>query len=88
MIFKHPYLLWVLYSCIINYKLYSSGDNMKENINCLKCKNYIVTWDARFPRGCKIFGFKGITMPSILVYQSTGAVCQNFQEKQGENRKA
>jgi hypothetical protein len=55
---------------------------MKENVNCLKCKYYLVTWDARYPRGCKLFGFKGTTMPSITVYRSTGAACQNFILKQ------
>ncbi|MDF2590633.1 MAG: hypothetical protein K0S75_99 [Clostridia bacterium] len=51
---------------------------MKENVNCLKCKYYMVTWDPRFPRGCKLFEFKGTVMPSIMVYKSTGAQCQNF----------
>lgn len=51
---------------------------MIENVNCLKCKYYIVTWDARYPRGCKLFEFKGTIMPSIMVYKSTGVQCQNF----------
>lgn len=61
---------------------------MKDSINCIKCKHYIVTWDSRFPRGCRLFDFKGAAMPSITVYQSTGAPCQNFQEKQGPSSKA
>ena len=54
---------------------------MIENINCLKCKHYMVTWDSRYPRGCKLFDFKGTIMPSIMVYKSTGAACQNFTLK-------
>jgi hypothetical protein len=51
---------------------------MKKSINCLKCKHYFVTWDARYPRGCKLFGFRGAKMPSITVYESTGEQCKNF----------
>lgn len=62
---------------------------MKEvYINCLKCKNFMVTWDKRFPKGCKLFGFKGAIMPSTMVFQSTGAPCQNFQEKLVKGRDA
>lgn len=42
----------------------------------------MVTWDARYPRGCKLFEFKGTIMPSIMVYKSTGAECQNFSMRQ------
>lgn len=59
-----------------------------EAINCMKCKNYIVTWDSLFPRGCKLFGFKGSVMPSNTVFQATGAPCRNFQEKQVGGSKA
>lgn len=55
---------------------------MKEKVDCLKCKHYLVTWDARYPRGCKLFGFKGSIMPSIMVYKSTGAMCQNYMRRQ------
>ncbi|OGO76882.1 MAG: uracil-DNA glycosylase [Clostridiales bacterium GWB2_37_7] len=58
-----------------------------ENINCIKCKNYMITWDSRFPKGCRIFGFKGSQMPSITVFQATGAPCKNFQEKQPRDGK-
>jgi hypothetical protein len=58
-----------------------------EAINCLKCKNYVVTWDNRFPRGCKLFGFKGTVMPAAMVFQSTGKPCQNFLERQSSGSK-
>jgi len=51
-----------------------------ENINCIRCKYYLVTWDNSFPRGCKLFGFKGKAMPSVMVNQATGAPCKNFEE--------
>lgn len=58
----------------------------KESLNCIKCKNYYVTWDASFPRGCKLFGFKSKQMPSVLVQQATGAQCKNFDEKTKDNQ--
>lgn len=53
---------------------------MKEdNINCIKCKNFYVTWDKNYPRGCKLYGFKSFRLPSVLVLESTGAVCKNYE---------
>lgn len=57
-----------------------------EHVNCIKCKNYMVTWDSRFPRGCKLFGFKGTQMPSVMVWKATGAPCGNFEEKQTSSK--
>lgn len=54
---------------------------MADNINCIKCKNYYVTWDNSFPKGCKLFGFKSRQLPSVLVKQATGSECKNFEEK-------
>lgn len=55
---------------------------MSEKINCFKCKFYYTTWDPRFPRGCKFFGFKTIKMPSQSVYEASGKTCLNFTIKQ------
>lgn len=54
---------------------------MADNINCIKCKNYYVTWDNSLPKGCKLFGFKSRQLPSVLVKQATGAECKNYEEK-------
>jgi hypothetical protein len=54
---------------------------MNTSINCIKCIYYYVTWDSKFPRGCKLFGFKTKTMPSITVFDSTGKPCENFTPK-------
>ncbi|HAS73614.1 MAG TPA: uracil-DNA glycosylase [Clostridiales bacterium UBA8960] len=50
-------------------------------IDCRKCKNYYVTWDPNNPMGCRKFGFKSKIMPSDVVYQSSGAPCNGFEEK-------
>lgn len=50
-------------------------------IACMKCKHYHVTFDPLCPRGCKLFGFKAVVMPYVLVKQSTGHDCSSFEEK-------
>ena len=59
--------------------------NEKSRIDCLKCENYYVTWDAHFPKGCKIFKVKTKLMPSQLVFEATGAPCEHFLEKKRSN---
>ncbi|WP_308634959.1 uracil-DNA glycosylase [Paenibacillus silvisoli] len=53
-----------------------------QRINCMKCRHYYVTWDPKFPKGCKAFGFKTATMPSQAVLSSSGKPCLNFEQKQ------
>ena len=50
-------------------------------INCSKCAHFYITWDPKFPRGCRYFGFKSSNMPSVAVYASTGTQCICFAEK-------
>lgn len=52
-----------------------------QRIACMRCKHYHTTFEAKAPRGCKLFGFKSTLMPYILVKQSTGSDCSNFEEK-------
>jgi hypothetical protein len=52
-----------------------------ERIPCMKCKHYMVTFDSKAPRGCKLFNFKGATMPYVMVKQATGNDCSHFEEK-------
>lgn len=51
------------------------------NVNCQKCIYYFITWDNKFPYGCKLFGVKSRQLPSVIVYKSLGKVCDNFIEK-------
>jgi hypothetical protein len=52
-----------------------------KRIDCMKCRHFYVTWDTRFPKGCKAFGFKSQTMPSLTVFTSSGKHCMNFEAK-------
>ena len=56
---------------------------MEENtrIPCMRCKHYQVTFDSKAPRGCKLYSFKSMLMPYVLVKQSTGKDCQAFEER-------
>lgn len=53
----------------------------KAMIHCCKCKYFYVTWDKKFPRGCKLFGFKSAGMPATTVFEATGSHCANYEEK-------
>ena len=51
-------------------------------ISCQKCKFFYVTWDRSFPYGCKAMGFKGNTMPYLMVFQASGKPCMAYEEKE------
>jgi hypothetical protein len=55
---------------------------MKEEIiNCFNCVYFYITWDEKFPRGCRAMGFKSKEIPSVVVYKSSGAECLKFRRK-------
>lgn len=49
--------------------------------NCFRCRHFQVTWDARFPRGCRVMGFKGREMPSAVVREASGTECLRFEPR-------
>ncbi|MCA1320356.1 hypothetical protein LC085_10590 [Bacillus tianshenii] len=53
----------------------------QKRIDCLKCRHYYVTWDAKFPKGCRAFGFKTNQLPSLAVFRSSGSPCMKFEKK-------
>ncbi len=59
-----------------------------KRIPCMKCKHYQVTFDPASPRGCKLYQFKSMTMPYILVKQSTGSDCKSFDERKSQKDEA
>ena len=50
-------------------------------VNCRQCKHYYVTWDRKFPHGCRPMRIKSGQLPSNVVYQSSGKECLAFQAK-------
>lgn len=53
-----------------------------ERINCMKCTYFYITWDPNAPKGCKAFGFKSKSMPSVTVLSSSGKPCMHYKAKQ------
>jgi hypothetical protein len=53
-----------------------------EKIDCFKCRHFFVTWDKKFPRGCRALGFKSKGMPSQMVFQASGMQCLKFEKKE------
>ncbi|TVQ99493.1 MAG: hypothetical protein EA403_12975 [Spirochaetaceae bacterium] len=54
------------------------ADSRRGAPNCLKCRHFFVTWDATFPRGCRVFDIKSRELPSHVVFRSTGRHCPSF----------
>ena len=52
------------------------------NADCLKCVYFANTWEPKYPRMCRLFGFKTSNMPSLTVYKSSGSPCTNFIKKE------
>lgn len=52
-------------------------------VNCFECIYFYTTWEPNAPRGCKAYGFKTKKLPSVVVKQSSGMECLQFQPKQG-----
>ncbi len=50
-------------------------------INCFKCTYFYITYDGRFPYGCRAVGFKSHSIPSKEMYANSGMDCQLFQKK-------
>lgn len=52
-----------------------------DEINCLKCTHYFVTWNRRYPRGCRVYGFETDLMPSDAVLIYTCKSCNYYKNK-------
>jgi len=60
--------------------------NQGNKVDCYKCVHFAVSWDPKFPRSCKLFGFKTTQLPSIRVFESSGERCAGFQRKTVERK--
>ena len=56
-------------------------DNGHEKNICFRCRHFYVTWDKKFPRGCKAMGFVSRDMPSLVVRDASAMKCLKFKEK-------
>lgn len=51
-------------------------------VACHKCSHYLVTWNSRFPHGCRAHKIKSRKNPALEVYEASGLTCQLFAPKQ------
>lgn len=63
-----------------------TADNTNK-INCYQCKHFVVTWEPKFPRACKFFGFKTANLPSSSVHTASGIECLGFVRKDSKKEK-
>jgi hypothetical protein len=50
-------------------------------MNCFDCKNFFVTWENKFPYGCRAYEIKSKSAPNIQVLENTGLACLLFELK-------
>lgn len=51
-------------------------------INCFSCRHFFITYDHKFPYGCKGAGFKSKLMPAKEMVINSGRECLLFKENQ------
>lgn len=49
--------------------------------NCKVCMYYYVTWNNKQPHGCKLYGFKSLQIPSVVIRVQTREDCNGFSPK-------
>lgn len=60
-------------------------DDTKEDvphINCFFCEHFYITYEQRYPYGCRIIGFKSARMPSVDVSINSNMPCGLFVQKE------
>jgi hypothetical protein len=53
-----------------------------ERPKCARCAHYFITYDPRFPYGCRAMKFKSRSLPQNEVEAASGMPCQTFQPRQ------
>jgi len=49
-----------------------------QSVNCRQCRHFFITYDPRFPYGCRVIGFKSRDLPSVVVCRDSGAACRSY----------
>ncbi|MFY7789436.1 MAG: hypothetical protein ACOVQB_00820 [Polynucleobacter sp.] len=55
-------------------------------MNCKECKFFYITWDKKFPYGCKVYEIKSKLSPDSQVLANTGSACLGYQPKTTKTR--
>lgn len=53
---------------------------------CMKCVHHFITYDPKFPYGCRAMNFKIRVLPGLEVKSASGLDCQMFQRRAENSR--
>ena len=56
-------------------------NNEEKHINCFSCEHFYITYEKKYPYGCRAVGFKSVRMPSLDVYANSDLECGLFRQK-------
>lgn len=56
--------------------------------NCYTCVHHFITYSKGKPYGCRAMNFKSKKSPSLVVYESSGIICQLYSPKKSVQRKS
>jgi hypothetical protein len=59
-----------------------SRNNREKGIHCFSCRHFYITYDPRFPYGCRAVGFKSRGVPAAEVRANSGMDCQFFAARE------
>jgi hypothetical protein len=52
-----------------------------KGINCHQCGHFFITYDPKYPYGCRVIGFKSRDLPSVVVCRDSGSACRLYSPK-------
>ena len=52
-----------------------------KQIDCNSCAHFFITWNKRFPFGCRAMGFMSANSPNKDVFEVEGRDCLAYKEK-------
>jgi hypothetical protein len=62
------------------------SDNGIQHINCFSCEHFYITYEQKYPYGCRMIGFKSARMPSVDVYINSDMECGLFLPKEKKQK--
>ena len=52
-----------------------------KHIDCNSCAHFFITWNKRFPFGCRAMGFMSANSPNKDVFEVEGRDCLAYKDK-------
>jgi hypothetical protein len=62
-------------------KFMVNQSNQPDTKLCLQCAYYFITYEPRFPYGCRALNFKSRRVPCNEVFEASGTNCLMFESK-------